>query len=307
MQRIYLIGGSGYIGSHIVRALVAHGYEVLGMSRTAASDEVLGAIGARPVRGSVSDLEASKHAAAESDGVIYAARYVPEEGAALAGLVDALAGTHKPLIFTSGASLIAEETGGGDSDRRFPEDSPLNPPRAAAIRAPSEEIVRLSAARDVRGIVVRPPLVFGDGANTKITLMMACAAKTGVVRYVGAGENRWGVIHIDDLAEMFLRALKQGRPGAVYHAVAGEVTMGDLARAVAASVSRPAASWNLPEAEEGYGKFNARVVLGSSCRPDGKLTERELGWSPRRTDLLDEVAAGAYLAGWQPAGAAPAG
>lgn len=81
--------------------------------------------------------------------------------------------------------------------------------------------------------------------------------------------------------------------------------MGDLARAVGRSIDRPAASWTLAEAEEGYGKFNARVGLGSSCRPDGRLTEAELGLTPTRNDLLAEVSSGAYAADWRPADPTP--
>ncbi len=300
MPKVYLVGGSGYIGAHLSKALVAQGHRVSSMSRSEASDATLRALGVEPIRGAIADIEGLRQAAAGSDAVIFAARYAPEEGEALAAVIEVFEGTDKPLVLTSGASMIAEETGGEASPRRFPEASVANPPKAAAIRLPSEELVRAAAGRGVRGMVIRPPLVFGEGANSKVKLMMDCAAKTGVVRYVGSGGNLWGVIHVGELADMFVRALERGRAGAVYHTVAGEVSMGDLARAVGRSIDRPAASWTLVEAEEGYGKFNARVGLGSSCRPDGRLTEVELGLTPTRNDLLAEVASGAYAADWRP-------
>jgi nucleoside-diphosphate-sugar epimerase len=301
LKRIFLIGASGYIGSHLARAFVARGLEVAGLSRSAAGDAAVEAAGATPVRGSMADIEVLRTAARRSDAVVHAARYAPEEAAALDALVDALSGTDKALVLTSGASVIAEETGGRASPNRYPEDAPLNPPRMAAVRVSSEQIVLNAPARGVRGAVIRPPIVYGDGANGKVSLLAGCAARTGVVRHVGPGENQWGVVHIDDLCEVFRRAIERTAGAAVYHPVAGEVSMGDLARAVGRAIGRPAAGWDLAEAEAGYGKFQARVGLGSSCRPIGAWTEEVLGFRPERNDLLQDVASGTYTRDWTPA------
>ena len=289
MSTYFVTGASGYIGSHIVRRLVHGGHEVLGLSRSEESDTFLTGIGARPIRGDVAEGQTLERMARQSDGVIYAARYCPSEGSALEAIGRRLG--DKPFVFISGASVGAEETAGHRGNFQFAETTPLmTPPKGSAIRLVSEALVQ----RAPRGIVVRPPLVYGAGGSAQIPLLAKSARETGTLTYVGPGENAWGYVHVDDLARLVMTALSLRRPASIYHAVAGEVLFKDLASAIGEVLGMPAVSVSLAKAEELYGKFPARVMLGSSCRPTSQLTREALNWSPQQLNVLDDVRFGSY-------------
>jgi nucleoside-diphosphate-sugar epimerase len=229
--------------------------------------------------------------------VIYAARYAADELAALQAIADGLSDADKPFLFISGASVGAEETAGGSGTFQFSEDSELpSPPRGSAIRLQSEDLVRRTTS--ARGFVVRPPLVHGAGGSVQIPLLATKARELGHVPYVGAGENLWGFVHVEDLAQLALNALQKGAAGSVYHAVAGEVAFKDLAHAIGEVLSKPARSVPLSEAEAIFGKFAARVMLGSSCRPTSSKTCAALDWTPNQPSVLKDIRSGSYRAAW---------
>jgi nucleoside-diphosphate-sugar epimerase len=297
MQRVFLIGGSGYIGSAVLGRLHAAGLQITALSRTADSDTRLTEQGAEPVRGDTSNLDVLKREAERADAVIYVAINNPSEHAALSAVASSLEGTRKCFIFTSGATLVAEPTEGHYSALQVGEEDQFTPP-AGSVRLSSEVIVQSSARRGVRSMTIRPPLVYGHGGSTQITRYAACGKKTGIVRYVGPGDNFWGYIHVDDLAECYLRLLQLGQPGQAYHAVAGEVRMGDLAGAVGQALNLPTGSWSVAEAEDAYGVWGARVGMSSSCRPIAPIAEAHLKWRPARVDILEDVVHGSYFQGW---------
>lgn len=289
MSKFFVTGASGYIGSAVTRKLVERGDQIVALSRSDRSDDVLRTIGAVPLRGSVADFDALRRGCDGVDGAIYMAQWAPEEQEALATIAQALGG-RAPLLFTSGASMVAEETEGRFSANRFDEDATPTPPRGSAIRIKSEDIVR--HAPGIRGFAIRPGLVFGDGYSGQVDLYVQAVRQHGVVGIVGPGDNHWGVIHRDDLADLYLAALGRGTAGGLYHAVAGEVRMGDVAQAVGEALRCATEHWTIEEAADRYGKFQARVMLGSSCRPFADVTAAALGYRPMRTDLIDEITSG---------------
>src|SRR5689334_23448044 len=103
-MRVFLAGATGYIGRVVAERLQAAGHEVAGLARTDAAAAKLSAAGIRPERGDLGDPLSIGRAAAGADGVIDLATTseAGTDGPAVDAILDALAGSGNPFIYTSG-------------------------------------------------------------------------------------------------------------------------------------------------------------------------------------------------------------
>src|ERR1700761_4086172 len=108
-MRVFVTGASGFVGSAIVKELLAAGHQVLGLVRSEKGAEQVTAAGAEALNGDVNDLEILKQGADASDAVIHTAfnhdfsRFkdnCEDDRRVIEGLGDILAGTNKPLVVT---------------------------------------------------------------------------------------------------------------------------------------------------------------------------------------------------------------
>src|SRR5690606_34684224 len=110
-------------------------------------------------------------------------------------------------------------------------------------------------------------------------------ARTGAACYIGAGLNLYTHVHVDDLARQYRLALEKGVPGALYHAVAGEVNWRTLAEAVAEVMGCDTRSITFEEGCELWGEMYADLFFGVSSRSRAVRSRRELGWEPTLFDI----------------------
>jgi nucleoside-diphosphate-sugar epimerase len=132
--------------------------------------------------------------------------------------------------------------------------------------------------------------------SIQIPKMIAVAKKLGVAKYVGRGGNVWSNVHIDDLADLYLAALDRAPAGAFYYAENGENTMRDIAAAISRALGfgGRTESMSIADAIAAYGEAMTTYSFGSNSRVRAVRARRELGWSPRRPALLDDVERGSY-------------
>lgn len=289
-RKILVIGASGYVGGVLAAHLNAKGHDVSGLARSERSAAKLQSSGIKVIRGDIEeDLSPVLASAASADAVVYAAQIAfDKEPGVIRLLCQALAGTGKTLIFLSGSGVLMQRTNGAWSADSFAEDDPFTPEPLALPRVEAEGIVRAAANEGVRSMVVRPPVIWGPGDNGPVANIYRSIATTGAACYIGTGLATYANVHSADLAELFSLALEHGRPGALYHAVGGEIPFRWIAEAVARDMGVETRSLTMEQAAEVFGPFGA--LLQSACsRIRDAQTRSELGWTPTRLDMLSMI------------------
>ncbi|WP_410566205.1 NAD-dependent epimerase/dehydratase family protein [Amycolatopsis sp. cmx-4-61] len=300
-MKIFLTGATGYIGSVIAEKLLQAGHEVVGLARSDSSAEKLKRQGIEPHRGDLRDPRALTEAAQAADGVIqnafdFAADFATagaSEANAVFTFIEALRGSGKPLVFTSG-------TGGlGDTGKTiYDEETPVPPSdsptiKALQVRFDTEKTV-IDAA-DVRGVVLRPPNVYGrSGGRAVLSMIRAASRKLGAVPYaVDAADNLWTLVHVDDLADLFVLAVAKAPSGELFHVGARSgLRTQDLAVAMSHGLGLGGRTVALERAElaEALGAEPLADYWSTNSQISGEKARRVLGWHPRHLDVLGELA-----------------
>ena len=290
-MRVFVTGATEFIGSAVVKELIAAGHQVSGLSRSKEKGAALAATGAEVIDGSLEDLDALKRAAAESDGVIHLAfnhdfsKFVAnceDDRRVIAGLGSALDGSDRPLIVTSG-TLIAHNASGGPARE---EDAALS--SEAHPRAASEEAAVAAAAKGVNVSVVRLPQVHDTARQGLITWAIAIAREKGVCPYVGDGHNRWPAAHVLDTARLYRLALERAERGAKYHAVAEEgVSFRDIAEVLGKRLKLPVTSISPDEAKAHFGWL--APFAGLDAPASSALTRQRLQWQPTERGMIEDL------------------
>jgi nucleoside-diphosphate-sugar epimerase len=290
-MRVFLTGGTGFIGSFLVPELIHAGHHVVALCRSDAGAEVLTRAGAEVFRGDVKELDRLRAAAESADGVIHAAfkfdfsnlkQNSEDDRKVIATLGEVLAGSDRPLLITSGTDLSRSKTGGPvvETDDHITS--------VEFSRAASEEAADALIADGGRVIVMRLPQVHDTRMQGRVTYYIQTAQQKGRAVYVGAGKNRWPAAHVSDVVRLFRLALEKGDAGARYNAVGEEgVAFRDIAEAIAARLKMPVESITPEEAPEYFGGL---AHLATSDLPaSSALTRRQLGWIPTGPDLLTDL------------------
>lgn len=296
-MRVFVTGATGFIGQAIVRELIAAGHAALGLARSDTAVEAVARMGAQAHRGDLSNLESLTAAALACDGVIHTA-FIHDFSAyaaaaetdrrAVAALADALEGSRKPFVSTSGTALLAP-------GRTCTEDDAPAPDSAAAPRAASEAMVIAAAGRGVRASVVRlPPSVHGTDDHGFVPALIEIARRTRISAFVAEGANRWPAVHRLDAARLYRLALEHAKPGSCLHGVAEEgVTMRAIAEVIGERLGVPIRSLSEQEASAHFDWMARFVAIDNPA--SSILTRDTLGWRPQHPDLLADLRHGSYF------------
>ena len=292
-MRIFVTGGTGFIGSAIVKELIEAGYEVLGLARSDEGAVSLARAGAKVHRGSLEDLESLRTGAAASDGVIHTAfihdfnNYGPAVEAdqrAIEAIGMELQKSGRPLIVTSGLALLAPGRLATEEDAPSPDFPRRSEPTAMEF-----------ASRGVRASVVRLPFsVHGDGDHGFVPRLIQIAREKGVSAYIGDGLNRWPAVHRLDAARLYRIVLEKGSTGGRYHGIGDDgVPTREIAELIGRGLDVPVVSKPQEQAAEHFGWMG--LFFGMSASVSSSLTRKKLGWRPTHVGLIDDLEHGTYF------------
>ncbi len=292
-MRVFVTGATGFVGSAVVRELIAAGHQVVGLARSDKSAVTLTAAGAEVQHGSLEDLNSLQEGAAAADGVIHLAFNHDFSNFAAAAEVDsraietigaALEGTGKPLVVTSGTLMLTPGRLGTEEDT-----STQSTPRR------SEATALALAGRGVRASVVRlSPSVHGPGEQGFVPTLIGIAREKGFAAYVDEGLNRWPAVHQLDAARLFRLALEKGTAGGVYHGVGDEgVPFREIAEVIGRHLNLPVRSISREEADAYFGWLAFAALTDNLA--SSTLTQERLGWQPTNPGLIADLEQGHYF------------
>jgi nucleoside-diphosphate-sugar epimerase len=288
-MHVFVTGGTGTIGTPVIQELLAHGHSVLALARSERSARAVEQAAAEPLRGGLADLDVLRAGADRADGVVSLAfahdfatpegfaRAVAEEGAAHDALGEALVGSDRPLVVTSGTPWVPGRT--------TTEEDPLPSTGPVAERARSVTALLALAERGVRSTAIRlPRTVHDDGKGGFAGLLTDAARASGIAGYPGDGQQRWPAVHAADAAVLFRLALESAPAGSSWHAVADE---GDRVLDIATVIGRRLGLPVESVAEETFGPLGPIFALD---QPSSSARTREaLGWTPTHPGLLEDL------------------
>ncbi len=297
-MRVFITGATGWVGTAVVKELIAAGHEVSGLVRSQANADTLTRAGVKPILGSLSDLDVLRRSAAQADGVIHTAfgldmskivELSAEDRQAIETFADVFMGSDRPVIVAGGIGIFPR-------GEIFTEEMSIGPVMPAFPRA-SEQTIMAMAERGVRATVVRlPRSVHGIGERHGFIPQLASLAREkGVSAYVGDGDNLWPSVHQLDAARVFRLALEHGAQGGPFHAVAEEgVPYRQIAEAIGRQFELPVVSLSQEEATSHFGMM--AMFIGGNGPASSERTRQRLGWVPQEPGLIADINQPEYFA-----------
>lgn len=295
-MKIFVLGASGYIGYAVATAFARAGHEVQGLVRRPDAASLLRKAEIQPVMGSLQEPASFSGAAEQSAVIIYAAAdYRTDPLAVDRAAMETLLGVAergprpKTVIYTSGV-WVHGDTGEGMAD----ETLPLNP--AGMVKARPDIERRVLEHPQVRGLVIRPGCVYGGRGG--LTGLWFEGAEKGEVRVVGEGHNRWAMVHVEDLADAYLRLVESNLSREVFNITdRSRATVNEMAEATIRAADGKAKITHVPvmEAEKQMGAFAECLTLNQHV--DGRKAVRLLGWQPKHGGFVD--GAQTYYQAWK--------
>ena len=294
-MRVFLTGATGFIGSAIVPELINAGHQVLGLTRSDDGARSLIAAGAEVHRGTLEDPESLRSGAAKADGVIHCAfdhsafgndfsKYVEiceKDRRAIEALGDALRGSDRPLVITSGTGMGNVVPGQPATEDHFDANHP-NPRKASEVAG------AYLAERGANISVVRLPQVHDTVKQGLITYAVQVAREKGSSAYIGDGLNRWPAAHVLDVAHLYRLALEKHKAGSRYNAVAEQgVSMREIAEVIGRGLKVPVVSLSQDEAPAHFGWL--AMFAGFDMPASSAQTQQRLGWNPTGPGLIADL------------------
>jgi nucleoside-diphosphate-sugar epimerase len=285
-MRVFLTGGTGYVGAAVLDAFVRAGHRVDALVRNSEKAAQVQARGAHPVVGDLADQKSYAGVLAVADGAVHAAFEYSARGPEVDALaLDAMLAPAEPsnrfFLYTSGVWVL------GPGSSPMDEDAPLNPAEISAWRPAHERRVLDAASGRLRTVVIRPGVVFGGSRGIVGDIIKDAA--NGLVRVIGAGDNRWPLVYDRDLGDLYLRLATTPDASGIYHANdERDERVNDIVAAFARQVPVDPSVRHVPleEARKKMGPFADALALDQVVRSP---RARALGWAPS----LHSVAANA--------------
>ena len=285
-MRVFLTGGTGFIGGEVARRLRERGDEVRALVRTPAKAQALRDLGCELVEGDLFDEARLVEACRGTDAVVHGAA-VYEVGVPATrrdALVDAnVRGTERVLgaalaagvrraVYISTVAVFGD-TGGVVADEGWTRAAQGFTSVYEETKATAHQRAQEIAARGLPLVTVQPGVVYGPGDPSTFGELVGqfLDGKLPALPFPDLGVTP---VHRDDVAAGVLLALDAGVPGESYVLAGTPVRMRELIGVLAdVSGRRPP-------------RFTVPTALLRALAPVGPLVGPALGFPPNLRELI---------------------
>ena len=292
-MRVFITGSTGFIGTELVKELVAAGHQVRGLTRSDAGEDQLKSVGAEVLRGDFTNLDCLRSGATGMDAVVNLAfnhddlSKFAQSAEREIQAIEAMGSVLEPgklLVVTSGIGI----TPGAPGQPRKETDPPAE---SAAMPRRPEQAAHAVAARGVHVAIVRLPQVHDTRKQGLVTRVIQIAREKGVSAYVGDGANRWAAAPLHAVAHLYyLAVVNTGSGVTTYHAVQEEgVSLRDIAETIAKGLNVPPISIPAEKAGEHFGPFFGHAAT-MDMPASSEWTRRTLSWEPTGPGMIEDLA-----------------
>jgi dihydroflavonol-4-reductase len=269
-MKVFVTGGTGFIGGHVVRKLRERDDEVVALVRDPARAEDIAGLGAALVKGDLSNQQALRRAMHGCDALIHGAAIyevgVPKERhkamyeANVVGTENVLRAAHAEkipeIVYVSTVAAFGNTRGEVvDETYRHPHDSYTSYYEETKVQA--HDIARRMIDEEGLGaIIVQPGGVYGPDDHSALGNQMKqfVARKMPAMAFPDLGFN---LVHVEDVADGILLALDEGEQGEQY-VLGGQIaTMRELIETLARVTGKPPPKRTMPT-----GLLKAMTPLG---------------------------------------------
>ncbi|MGW8376823.1 NAD-dependent epimerase/dehydratase family protein [Streptomyces sp. ODS28] len=309
-MKVFVTGGSGFLGGHLLAALAEAGHTATALARSGTAERAVAARGAEPVRGALGDRAALRQGMAGCDAVVHAAALTGQWGPAQEFAEVNINGTRavleaaresgvRRLVQVSTEAVLADGRPLRDADESRTRPSRPVGEYARTKGIAEDMVLGADGTAGLTTLAVRPRLVWGPGDATVLPALLE-AVRRGRYAWVDGGRYRTSTCHVDNACAGILAALERGSGGRAYFLTDGEpvefrafltalaATAGtrlpdrSLPRWVLAAVARAGeTAWRLlPLRGEPPVTRTFLVLSGQEMTVDDGAARRELGYRP---------------------------
>lgn len=231
MKKIFVTGGSGFVGQHLIPMLIEQGYEVNALARSAKAVQKVEELGATAIKGDLNDAKALASGVRGCSSVFHLAASVDffasekqlqklhVEATALLLSAAKDANVNK-FIYLSAASVIMNGKPITNADETFISDNIIDGYSRTKLQA--EKLVLKENAPNFQTVSIRPPLIWGKGDPNTLAGIIDAVEK-GNMQLIGGGTQRFVTCHVINACHALILAEQSEKSsGKAYFITDGE-------------------------------------------------------------------------------------
>ena len=231
MKKVFVTGGSGFVGQTLIPTLITNGYQVNALARSAEAILKVEQLGAVAIKGDLSDSNALALGVRDCETVFHLAASVDffaSENALKKIHVDATEllltiaqkANVRKFVYLGAASVIMNGKPIFNADESFVSENIIDGYSRTKLQA--ERLVLKANTESFQTVSLRPPLIWGKGDPNTLAGVMD-AVKKGRMQFIDGGKHRFVTCHVKNVCYALVLAQHSEQCGGkVYFLTDGE-------------------------------------------------------------------------------------